>query len=321
MGIPKLNAYLMKNCSRHSIEKKHLSIFTGKTIVVDTSIYLYQFAETNRIIESLYHMIRTFAFHNIKPIFIFDGKPPDEKKALIYKRNDIKAIAGTKHNEAMLEYQTISELATKTSDDYNKLDNLKIIINNLKKQCVRVSRDDIESARNLLSVCNVEYYNAQGEADELCVHMVLTKKAWACMSDDMDMLVHGCTRVIRGFSTHNHTVTFYNINGILQDLDLCMSDFRKIAVLSGTDYDIMRSIDIKDVFEQFNIFKEMSAADVGFYEWYSLSNNIDLDYDRLNKIYSMFCCNCMDTPRKPVRIINNAPTISAFLRPYGFVFV
>jgi hypothetical protein len=321
MGIPKLNAYLMKHCSRHSIGEKHLSIFAGKTIVIDTSIYLYKFAETNRIVESLYQMIRIFVYYNITPIFIFDGKPPDEKKELIHKRNDLKHIANTKQNVAEIEYQTLLEVLNKTCEDYKKMETLKIVINNLKKQCVRVSRSDTERARTLLTICNIKFYNAEGEADELCAHMVLTKKAWACMSDDMDMLVHGCTRVIRGFSMHNHTVMFYNINGILSDLDLDIADFRRIAVISGTDYNINLSVDIVDVFEQFNVYKKCIIKNIGFYDWYSRSKNIEIDNDKLINIYNMFCNTSFHMPHKPICVSNNIDTISEFLRPYGFVFV
>jgi flap endonuclease-1 len=321
MGIPKLNAYLMNHCTKHSIDKKHLSTFSGKTIVIDTSIYLYKFAETNSIIESLYQMIRTFAYYNITPIFIFDGKPPDEKKALIQKRNEMKIDAGSKQHDAETDYDTLLKVATKSVEDYNKLDSLKILINHLKKQCVRVSRNDADSARQLLNLCNVVYYNAEGEADELCAHMVLSKKAWACMSDDMDMLVHGCTRVMRGFSMHNHTVTFYNINGILRDLDLNMTDFRRIAVISGTDYNLCHSINIADVFEQFYVYKKIIVENNGFYNWYSDSNKIEIDNDRLIKIYNMFCNHGVSIPPKPICNINKVQTISKFLRPYGFVFV
>jgi 5'-3' exonuclease len=279
MGIPKLNTYLMNNCSKHSIDKKHLSIFTGKTIVIDTSIYLYKYAATNSIIESLYQMIRTFKYYNITPIFIFDGKPPDEKKELIYKRNDLKTIAETKRNIADVEYKSLYNKINKTTEDYNKLNTIMVTINNLKKQCVRISWNDTEKARTLLTMCNVEYYNAEGEADELCVHMVLSKKAWACLSDDMDMFVYGCTRVMRGFNLNSHTVIFYNINGILRDLDLHMTDFRRVAVLSGTDYNIDLSINIDDVFKNFKLFKNSINSNDGFYDWYSRVHKIELDND------------------------------------------
>jgi len=320
MGIPKLNAYLMNNCSKHSVDKKHLSIFTGKTIVIDTSIYLYKFAAANCIIESLYQMILTFKYYNITPIFIFDGKPPVEKKALIHKRNDMKVITETKLNITEMEYESLFKKKNKTREDYYKLHAIQIVINNLKNQCVRISWDDTEKARRLLSICNIEYYNAEGEADELCAHMVLIKKAWACMSDDMDMFVYGCTRVIRGLNLYTNTVTFYNINGILRDLDLNMTDFRMIAVISGTDYNIDQSIDIVDVLKYFDIYKKSIDIDVEFYEWYSTMKKIEIDTDKLRNIYNMFCNKYISIPPRPICNAKKLTTICEFLRPYGFVF-
>ena len=320
MGIPKLNSYLMNHCSKHSIDKKHLSLFEGKTLVIDSSIYLYKFAATKCIIESLYQMICTFKHYNITPIFIFDGKPPDEKKPLIYKRNDMKNDAETKLNIAEEEYEILYKMDNKNREDFKKLDALLIKINNLKKQCVRVSWTDTEKARRLLTLCNVEYYNAEGEADELCVQMVLSKKAWACMSDDMDMFVYGCTRVMRGLSLYNHTVMFYNINGILRDLDLHMTEFRKIAVISGTDYNIDNSIDIVDVLKNFDVYKKTSVSNVDFYEWYSNLKKITFDYDKLTNIYNIFCITNIPIPPKPISSVKKGMTVQEFLRPHGFVF-
>jgi 5'-3' exonuclease len=69
----------------------HLQSLSNKTVVVDTSIYLYKFAAENAIAENMYLLISIFKKYKIRPIFIFDGKPPDEKKdLLIQRRNDKK---------------------------------------------------------------------------------------------------------------------------------------------------------------------------------------------------------------------------------------
>ena len=319
MGIPKLNSYLMQHCSKQSIDKKHLSTFSGKTIAIDTSIYLYKFAANNGIIQSLYQMIQTFNCYNMKPIFIFDGKPPEEKKELIYKRNDMKDEAENRWLELQNDYDALSIKQNKTREELEKMDYLKNAIEKTKKQCVRVSWDDTEKAKRLFRLCNVDYYIADGEADHLCVQMVFNKTAWACMSDDMDMFVYGCTRVMRGLSLYNHTVMFYNINGILRELDIQMVDFRKIAVLSGTDYNIEHSINIKDVLKQYNIYKKLET-DVLFYEWYSKLRNIVIDIDKINKIYDMFCVDSNVLVNKSNCSIKKDMTIEKFLRPYGFVF-
>ena len=49
MGIKHLNNFLVENCGSNSIYKAHLKQFTNKTLVIDTSIYLYKFAERNAV--------------------------------------------------------------------------------------------------------------------------------------------------------------------------------------------------------------------------------------------------------------------------------
>lgn len=319
MGIPKLNSYLTDNCGTQSIDKKHLSIFRGKTIVIDISIYLYKFIANNGIVESLYQMVRTFEYYQIKPIFIFDGKPPDEKKELIYKRNDLKNEAEKRCISLQNDYDILYIKKSKTQEEFKRLKRLKNDIDKVRKQCIRVTWGDTERAKRLLYLCNVEYFVAEGEADQICVQMVLNKTAWACMSDDMDMFVYGCTRVMRGLSLYNHTVMFYNINGILRELDIRMDDFRRIAVLSGTDYNINQSVNIKDVLKQFNVYNEVER-ETNFYTWYSALRNITLDYDKLNQIYDMFSIRDVIEVHKPICDIKPDMTLIEFLRPHGLVF-
>ena len=57
MGIQYLNSYIKKNTNNGSITKQNLSELYGKTIVVDTSIYLYRFLLEKRLIENMYMMI------------------------------------------------------------------------------------------------------------------------------------------------------------------------------------------------------------------------------------------------------------------------
>jgi len=46
----------------------------------------------------------------------------------------------------------------------------------------------------------VSYIDADGEADQLCASLVLKNKVYACLSEDMDLFVYGCPRVLRYLS-------------------------------------------------------------------------------------------------------------------------
>ena len=75
MGIKYLNKFLLTNCSRKSIKNTSLNNFYGKTIVVDTFIYLYKYMADGSLQKNIENLILTFQKYNITPIFIFDGKP------------------------------------------------------------------------------------------------------------------------------------------------------------------------------------------------------------------------------------------------------
>ena len=87
MGIKDLNRFLLTRCSKTSIQKQlSLSELRGKTLVIDASIYIYKFIESNSLLENMYLFISILRDYEIIPVFIFDGKPPPEKKELLYQR-------------------------------------------------------------------------------------------------------------------------------------------------------------------------------------------------------------------------------------------
>jgi 5'-3' exonuclease len=92
MGIKYLNQFLKDNAS-NSIKLCRLSELSGKKIAIDISIYMYRFASDNSLIENMYLMLSVFRNYNIIPIFIFDGKPPVEKRELLKKRKEDKQEA------------------------------------------------------------------------------------------------------------------------------------------------------------------------------------------------------------------------------------
>ena len=92
MGIKHLNKFFKENASE-STKLISLSELSGKKIAVDISIYLYRYIADNSLIDSMYLMLILFRTNNITPVFIFDGKPPEEKKDLLQKRKTDKRNA------------------------------------------------------------------------------------------------------------------------------------------------------------------------------------------------------------------------------------
>jgi len=282
MGIRHLNRYLRDNCSE-SIRCINLSELSGKKIVVDISIYLYKYEAEDALLENMYVMLSIFNHYNITPIFVFDGKPPPEKKALLQKRREDKENAQEEYDNLQKQLESKTE-----EDDKQEIISAMIL---LKKQLVQINKEKIESVKSLIRAFGATYYDAPGEADELCAMLVIKKKVWACLSEDMDLFVYGCTRVLRYFSIMAHTVVLYYTKGILEELKMTQKEFKEICVLSGTDYNMNANgnndkVNLKLTMRHFKKFKESESKD--FYEWLLANTSYINDIQILNKINDMF---------------------------------
>ena len=112
MGIRGLNQYFKRNASPKSISTIQLSSLKGKTIVIDTSIYLYKFLETGKLFEGLYTFICQCLENGIRPIFIFDGKPPESKTTELMIRYNRRISAYDKYYSVKEEFEKNAESMT-----------------------------------------------------------------------------------------------------------------------------------------------------------------------------------------------------------------
>jgi hypothetical protein len=178
--------------------------------------------------EHLYSFLSIFYYYKITPIFVFDGKPPPEKRALLKKRYAEKKEAETKYDElddAMMIREEQDE-----SDQYQKM-------NELCKKMVRIKSEQLKQTKDLMSAFGYTYIQSAGEADRICVQYVLQGKAWACLSDDMDMLLLGCPRIFRNLYTQSHTWILYESASIFAELGISRNKMVETLVSKGaTDY-------------------------------------------------------------------------------------
>jgi len=282
MGIKNLNRFLRTEC-KDSIKIIHLSELSGKKIVIDISIYLFKFVSDGGLIENMYLMLSLFRHYNITPIFIFDGKIPAEKKELLQKRREDK-IGAEK------EYQALkTKIETNESMDDCEKQEIHSHMDLLKKKFIYIHKTDFENVKKLIHAFGATYYDAPGEADELCAFLTIKGKAWACLSEDMDMFVYGCTRVIRYLSLLNHTIVLYQQKEILDHLRISQRELTEICVLSGTDYNIdnENNVSLNNTLKLFKKYKK-KKSEYSFYEWLMKTTHYIKDYELLIKINSMF---------------------------------
>ena len=285
MGIRHLNRFLREQCSEQ-IKVTPLSELAGKKIAVDVSIYLYKFASDGTLIENMYLMLSMFRHYNIIPVFVFDGKPPAEKMELLQKRRENKA-------EARDEYDKLSaSLKLNLDMDLSEKQEIANTMDSLKRTFVYISKSQTQQVKALIRAYGATYYDAPGEADELCAMLAIKKKVWACMSEDMDMFVYGCPRIIKYLSLLNHTVVLYDLVEILNNLGITQPQLREICVLSGTDYNMSLDKSAPTLHNTLKLFKKYiknnSEGETSFYEWLLENTKYIKDYELLVRINEMF---------------------------------
>lgn len=275
MGIRNLNRHLYENCSGSSIRKINIEDMRNKTIVIDTSIYIYKYLRNEKLEENFIKLIELFIKHHIRPIFVFDGKSPAMKSNLRKERSKSKKIAET-------EYNDIKDCSFESQKRRNEL----------KQKFIRVKGDDIVMLKRMMKHYDIETVQCEWEADSICANYVKKGIAWGCLSDDMDMLVYGCCRVIREFSFHTCSAQLYTLPLILKDLNMSLSLFRDIMVISGTDYNssnlshvtLSNTLLLHEKFSQSSIGKR----DDCFYKWLLENTTYIKNYDELINIRKIF---------------------------------
>jgi hypothetical protein len=327
MGIKSLNRFLSEKCTTHSIHKVHLSELAYKTLIIDTSIYLYKFLEKKSLLENIYLMISIFKHYNIVPVFVFDGKPPVEKKELLEKRRMEKKQAEDKYNE--LKHEMVNE------PDEDKREDMLNELETLKKRFIRIRENDIVQVKELMTTYGVMYLESFGEADQLCAYLSKNNYAYACVSDDMDMFVYGCPRVLRHMSLIHHTAIEYNLYNILEEVNIPLNHFKDVLILSGTDYNMCDKTNLTETLKwyaqyvKYSIHKGKSES---FYDWLMQYTKYIRDRPTLDKVHSMFdltvySMNNQDELRKVIHMLPfeykqcDYGKLQEILRKDGFIFV
>jgi len=321
MGIRNLNKYFKEECKNSdAIKLTHMSQLSSKKIAVDISIYLYKFASEGALIENIYLMLSILRHYNIIPIFVFDGKPPDEKKELLMQRAAEKKTAEKEFNtlKANLEYNSNMDEHEK-HEIINKMDILK-------KKFVYISKNQIDDVKNLIISYGMTYCDAPNEADELCAMFVNKGLVWACLTEDMDMFLYGCPRVLRYLSLMNHTFVLYDTKKILNILKITQNELMEICVISGTDYNL-NTTSTSHLYSTLKHFKKYKGHKIccSFYDWLIKNTNYIVDdYELFNKNCNMFEINNYLKDFEKIKIRNTClvkSNIKKILKHDGFIFV
>jgi flap endonuclease-1 len=223
----------------------NLENLSGKKIVIDAFNALYQFASSIRQqdgtalmdskgrvtshLSGLFYRTMNLLKHDIKPCFVFDGKPPSFKKETISSRINIREQAKADYKKAIDEEDF--ELAKQKA-----------------MQSTRVTPEMITESKQLLDYLGIPVIQAPSEGEAQAAHMCFKGDVYGCVSQDYDSLLFNTPILIRNLNiTGKRKVPSKNIyvnispeKIVLQEelnrLGLFRDQLIMLGILVGTDY-------------------------------------------------------------------------------------
>lgn len=233
---------LADNTPRAMKEQKFESYF-GRKIAIDASMSIYQFLIvvgrsgtemlTNEAGETTSHLVGMFSRTirlleaGIKPVYVFDGKPPDLKKQELAKRYSRRedATAGLAAAEESGNVEDIEKFSKRT---------------------VKVTQQHNSDCKKLLTLMGVPVVEAPSEAEAQCAALCKSDQVYGVASEDMDSLTFGAPKFLRHLmdpSSKKIPVMEIEVGKVLEDLELTMDQFIDLCILCGCDYcDSIRGI-------------------------------------------------------------------------------
>ena len=131
------------------------------------------------------------------------------------KYEEIKQRREDRYNKWII-YDELIKKDTLTVDEQKQLYKLKGTLTKIKSE-------DIEITKNLLNSYGIKWIQAIGEADKLCASLVIKRKVYAVLSEDMDLFAYGSLNVIKYLSLISHNCVLYNYKKFLLNLLLLMN--------------------------------------------------------------------------------------------------
>ena len=226
-------------------EKTKLESFSNKVVAIDAYNAIYQFLAiirgpdgmqlsdsegriTSHLSGLLYRNIK-FLSLGIKPVYVFDGKPPSLKTAEIERRKQIKKDATIKYEKAIAE---------------GKLEDAR----KYAQQTTSMKDGMVKESKQILTYFGIPYIDAPSEGEATAAHLTNTGQAYASASQDFDSILCGAKRLIRNFTNSGRRKipnrnTYVDIvpeiietQKTLEALGLTREQLIDVGILIGTDF-------------------------------------------------------------------------------------
>ncbi|KAK2155075.1 hypothetical protein LSH36_250g03077 [Paralvinella palmiformis] len=248
MGIHGLSK-VIGDYAPSAVKENEIKNFFGRKVAIDASMCIYQFliavrqdgnvltnaeGETTSHLMGLFYRTIRMVENGIKPVYVFDGKPPDMKSGELSKRKE-------KREEA--------EKALQKAEEAGEQENVE----KYSKRLVKVTREHNEECKQLLKLMGIPYVNAPCEAEAQCAALVKAGKVYAVGTEDMDALTFGSTVLLRHLTfseARKMPIKEFYLDRVLREMNLSQEEFIDLCILLGCDYcDSIRGIGPKRAYD------------------------------------------------------------------------
>lgn len=229
---------LIKAKSPEAIKCVDIKSLMGQSLACDASMAIYQFLISTQSfnkgfgrlseltdnqgnltghLQGLFNRSIMMMENGIKPIWVFDGKPPELKNQLLDERKQKKIEAEIK--------------LAKAEEDQDKEQILRYA-----SQTVKVTKTMTEDAKQLVKLLGLPCIEAPSEAEAQCTYITKYNQAYGVVSEDMDCLTFGAQFLVKGLNSKKEPVTIIELQEVLKGLEVNMDQFIDICILCGCDY-------------------------------------------------------------------------------------
>ena len=224
----------------------NLDAFRGQTMAIDAYIVLYQFLAlirardgthltdkegrvTSHLVGLAFRTTKLITDYSIKPVFVFDGKPPQLKQQELETRRTQKRKAEEEYKEAIRK----GDLAKAWS---------KAV------QTIRLTREMVDDSKRLLDLLGIPWVQAPSEGEAQASYMAKKGDVWAASSRDYDSLLFGTPRLVRYLTIQGQKwlpskgrsrklkPELITLETMLKHHKITRDQLIDIAILIGTDF-------------------------------------------------------------------------------------
>jgi flap endonuclease-1 len=165
----------------------------------------------------------------VRPIYVFDGKPPELKSTEIERRAAIKKKAAHEYGAAVERGDMVAA-------------------QKFAKMTSRLSFGMVDQAKDVLTALGVPWVQAPSEGEAQAAFMNRKGDAWATVSQDYDSLLFGAPRLVRNLTISGRRKLpskpvyidiepeLVKLDDVLRELKIGRQQLIDIGIMLGTDF-------------------------------------------------------------------------------------